>query len=296
MKKLVLIAISVSFLGGVALADWNPNEPAKYFQLPDLQPTGIDVKVGSSMIPGANEPVKKILADDFPCYYTGLITDIHIWGSWKYDRLPMNGPVGSTLFPHPGHISFKLGIWSDIPAVTDATGNVLEHSRPGQQLWTQTFLPGQFQVRDAFQGPEGWFDPNSGQFEPDNHQLAFQYNFFIDPVTAFEQKGTTADMMVYWLSVDVDVLDVENIAEFGWKTSREHWNDDATFRDEIWIPDPAFPNDGFWQPGPWNEMRYPDGHPFHPESMDLAFAITPEPATMTLLAIGGLAILRKRRR
>jgi hypothetical protein len=28
------------------------------------------------------------LADDFPCFSTDYITDIHIWGSWLNDILP----------------------------------------------------------------------------------------------------------------------------------------------------------------------------------------------------------------
>jgi len=299
MKNVILTAICVMFLSGVVLADWDRNEPAKYVQLPDMEPTGMDVKVGDSTIPGTNEPVKKVLADDFPCYQTNFITDIHIWGSWKGDDLPLNdGPAGTGLIAHPGHIVFKLGIWSDIPAVIDATGQVIEHSRPGELLWDRKFEPGQFGVRDAFPGPECWFDPNTGQFEPDNHQMAYQYNFFIDESEQpFEQKGTLTDRKVYWLSVDVEVLDIQNEAEFGWKTSHEHWNDDATFRDEMWVIDPAHPAGGFWEPtGPWREMIYPDLHPWQGRSVDMAFVITPEPATMTLLALGGLCILRRRRK
>ncbi len=52
------------------------------------------------------------------------------------------------------------------------------------------------------------------------------------------------------------------MAEFGWKTSQCHWNDDA-----VW---------GQGQepyPGPWGEMHYPPQHRLFPRSLDLAFAI-----------------------
>ncbi len=300
MKNATVIAICVLISVGPAMADWDETQPAKWVQLPDREPTGMDVKVGLSLVPGTVEPVKKVIADDFLCKETGFITDIHIWGSWKYDELPwFQGAAGGTVGPDPGGLAFKLGIWSDVPAEVDATGQVIRHSEPGQELWSQSFDPGQVAVRDAFQGPEGWYDPNSGDFFPDNHQMAFQYNFFIDEADAFKQEGGPApgEEIVYWLSVDVDVLDMQQAAEFGWKTSQQHWNDDAVFQDLIWIDDPGMPNGGFFQPvTDWAELRYPDGHPFEGQSIDMAFVITPEPATMTLLAIGGLCILRRRRK
>jgi len=301
MKNATVIAICVLVLAGAALADWDETQPAKWVQLPDRSPEGMDVKVGYSFLPGTVEPVKKVLADDFECTQTGPITDIHIWGSWKDDELPTFGPDGGIVTTDAGNISFRLGIWSDKPAHRDPLGHE-NHSQPFELLWSQTFEPGEFSVIDAFQGPEGWYDPNEGFWEPDNHYRAFQYNFFIDEADAFQQQGGSGpdEEIVYWLSVDVDVLDMETdieyVAEFGWKTSEQHWNDDATFRDEIWVDDPGMPGGGFFLPEPWRELRYPDGHPFQMQSIDMAFVITPEPATMTLLAIGGLAVLRRRRR
>jgi hypothetical protein len=61
----------------------------------------------------------------------------------------------------------------------------------------------------------------------------------------------------------------------------DHWNDDAVWADS--------------GQGPWNELRYPYGHPFEGESIDLAFAITPEPATIVLLGLGGVFIRRRKK-
>ncbi len=56
---------------------------SKYQQLPDLSTTGMDVNATS------NSPTYLfLLADDFPCYSTGPITNITIWGSWEYDYPP----------------------------------------------------------------------------------------------------------------------------------------------------------------------------------------------------------------
>ena len=45
----------------------------------------------------------------------------------------------------------------------------------------------------------------------------------------------------------------------------------------------------------WHELRYPDGHVYEGESLGLAFVIIPEPATLSLLGLGPLVLLRKRR-
>jgi len=307
MKHAALLMICVLFLASAAPADWDPSQPSKYFQFPDREPTGMDVKAGVEQpFDSLQDGVRKILADDFPCHYRGPITDIHLWGSWKDDILPVQEPAGATQIPDPGNAAFYLGIWTDIPAITDPGGQVLEPSRPGQLLREFYFQPGTYGVRPAdFQGPEDWYNPNIPEFINDNHQMAYQYNFFIDEADAFVQEGpdATGAPTIYWLSVDVDVLDIYNRAEFGWKTRDPkpdnpgggHFLDDAAYMDAIWEPDGTGSGQWLWS-NTWNELRYPDGHEFEGDSIDLAFVITPEPATMTLLAIGGLVVLRRRRR
>src|SRR5438128_379175 len=87
-----------------AKADWNPGDPAKWVQLPDLQ-NGMDVLDTFSPI----LPYNKILADDFLCTQTGPITSIHIWGSWLNDNVPRD-PSGLPIPP-----LFDLSIHSDVP-------------------------------------------------------------------------------------------------------------------------------------------------------------------------------------
>ena len=66
--------------------------------------------------------------------------------------------------------------------------------------------------------------------------------------------------MVYWLDVQAEPL--EPGPEFGWKTSADHWNDDAVWG---WGFNP--------HPGPWSELIYPVGHQLEGVSIDLAFAL-----------------------
>src|SRR5881628_2400901 len=90
-KRMTLLKqnlLTAAFIGiaASALADWNPGDPAKWVQMPDLQ-NGMDVLDTFSPI----LPYNKILADDFKCTQTGPITSIHIWGSWLNDRVPRDG-------------------------------------------------------------------------------------------------------------------------------------------------------------------------------------------------------------
>jgi hypothetical protein len=82
-------------------------------QLPD--PFGWDVL--------ATQPL--ILADDFRCAQTGLIRDIHFWGSWRGDM------VGQIVFA-------RFSIHADIPAEQSPTG----FSMPGELLWSWEEPPG----------------------------------------------------------------------------------------------------------------------------------------------------------
>lgn len=238
MKKLVgMLAVTVLMVfAGAALADWNPEDPSKWVQFPDLDTTGIDVNATSEYI----------LADDFLCTETGLITDIHVWGSWLYDE---NDP----------NTTFILSIHGDIPDSLSPNG----YSMPGNVYWYKVFEPGEY-VERVYAGniEEGWMNPPEDYTFPGDH-ICFQYNFHIGTAGAFMQQGTSEEPVVYWL--DVQAIPSAAGLYFGWKTSLDHWNDDA-----VWgVGAEPFT-------GPWNELIYPPGHDMQGHSIDLAFVIVTE--------------------
>ncbi len=261
MKKLItfcLVATIVLAISSITDADWQPDQPAKWAQLPDLSTNGIDVL--------ATGPI--ILADDFLCTSNNPITSIHIWGSWLGDYLP-TPPTGGQ--GDPTNVSFRLSIHADIPANQSPTG----YSMPGELLDEWIFSPGTFSAREyATDINEGWLNPPD-EYLPSADTIAWQYNFILDE--PFYQQGTSNEPIVYWLDVSADPNDDQ--ALFGWKTSIDHWNDDA-----VWLAPGA----------DWQELYYPPNI-YQGESIDLAFVIVPEPATMTLLGLGSLILLRKRR-
>jgi hypothetical protein len=221
-------------------ADWQPEDPSKWVQFPDLEPNmGLDVSTTAPYL----------LADDFPCEMPGYITNIHIWGSWYNDILPFG--------TMPEAVGFVLSIHADIPADESPTG----YSMPGEALAIWLIDAFTFEVLPWQEGvPEGWLEPPNF-WEPETDFTCWQYNFELPVGEAFFQAGTPAEPIVYWL--DVQATPMDPTALFGWKTSIDHWNDDG-----VWSmgPEPIDPLD-------WWELRYPPGHPLFPESIDLAFQL-----------------------
>lgn len=253
-------------------ADWNLGDYYKmhYPQLPDLTPTGMDVLAGQQ-VPGIGTGFK-ILADDFRCIETGPINDVHIWGSWLNDRLPNNDAR---------NVAFKLSIHSDIPA--PPTGGF---SMPGPELWSATFSPVSFTVRPVGSGPEQFYDPNIHQIIGTDNTV-WQYNFTNLPNPYIQQQG-----LIYWL--DVQALPLDNTTYFGWKTTNPqdprtpHFMDDAVYADTAGFNGPLVTA--------WLPMVYPTGHPYAGVSLDMAFVITPEPASLLWIAGATFLMAARRRR
>lgn len=261
-KRSVLVSIAAGALALPALADWDPSNPnTKWVQMPQMS-GGYDVLSMNGFYPSPPAPpgtVNKVVADDWLCNDPRPVTDIHVWGSWWQDQ------------PDPNPVSFQLTIYSDIPAGPGT------YSQPGSPLWTTVRVP---TVRLWGTGNEMFYDPNN-VLPPSPETQVWQYNFLLDPSEYFNQTPGT----IYWLSVQA--LGPSPGHAWGWKTSDQHWNDDATWAD---LPIP---------PGTWNELRdplVPDPKP----SLDMAFVLTvPEPRTYALLAglgLVGFAAYRRLRR
>jgi PEP-CTERM motif len=287
---LAVAALAVMTAG--ARGDWNPGDPAKWAQLPDLSSTGMDVYDARYPLGFPSSPTFKLLADDWRCTSVDPVTDIHIWGSWLNNHLPF----GTQPFQgNPAAVTFKLSIHSDVPA---GVGGV-SYSHPGPQLWSAITTASAVRLyapTAQFPGPinEQFYDPTEGSILGSDNQV-WQYNFTNLP-SPFIQLGTPAAPIIYWL--DVQALSDDSTATFGWKTAvPPHQLDDAVWADTNGFGGPLMNN--FSNPGglPWKDLHYPNG-PFAGQSFDLSFVITsvPEPATLSGLLMGALALFTWRRR
>jgi hypothetical protein len=215
-----------------------PPGSVKWEQLPDTtEYSGVDIRFDRS------DGINRLLADDFLCTTTGPINRVKLWGSWHNDIKCQIKKI-------------HLSIHNDKPA--DGTGG---HSEPNSLLWSKDFSPPDF--NETLYNPyveECWWDPYTMmevQF-PGDTQI-WQYDINI-PHSAFVQEGNSTNPIVYWLDAyaELDPIDPNFLmAQFGWKTSTQHWNDDS-----VWF-----------QWNQWNELRYPSGHPHYYESIDLSFGI-----------------------
>ncbi len=225
--------------------DWNPDMPAKWIQLPDTKPTGIDIRVDNPTGTGPGV----VLADDWLCRERGTITDVHLWGSWKEDR--------------KGQIQWiNVTIWSDQPVVPGGPG----YSMPSQLLWQATFGPDEFTEKlfTTVTPGEWWWDPRNQELVPNGDTQIWQVNICIDPAKhdLFKQEGTTAQPIVYWLGIEVRT---DPDSRFGWKTRdpSQHFNDNAVI--------------AIGGAPPWADLHYPFPHPLYNQTrLDLAFALTGE--------------------
>jgi hypothetical protein len=215
-------------------------ETAKWEQVPDVSPNGMDVKDSTTPAP------MHLLADDFQCTSFGPITNITLWGSWTND------------FDWQGGVTFTLSIHDDIPvSPTNA------YSKPGAVVWWRTFSYQQFTYSMYSNNINEWWmvPPNQATF-PGDHSC-FQYDFNIPPLEAFWQEGTPATPKVYWLDAQAQIAGAPYPwVAFGWKTCPTNWNDDA-----VWGVGVEPYN------GPWNKLVYPPSHPRQGQTVDLAFRL-----------------------
>jgi hypothetical protein len=257
MKRLILISCLCALLTStVALG--NPTAGAdKWLQLPD--PYGWDVAATNTS-----------LADDWMCSQSGPVSDIHFWVSFRGDLTP----------PEGGAPDIHISIRDNIPASakeTDDFGYDFSMPMPGTPLWERTFKYGEYNVEPAGTGSQGWYDPVTGYAQTYDHYTYYLVN--IDPI---QDPFTQVAGNIYWLEIQA-LLPPGADYQVGWKTSNDHFMDDAVYA--------VATANGYWPlTYPYNDLYERGG-----QSIDLAFVITPEPATICLLGLGALSLLRRKR-
>jgi len=125
------------------------------------------------------------------------------------------------------------------------------YSQPDELLW-ESFITDYTAQEIQTPVPEGWYDPLIDLYAYYNHNAHYQYDITDIEDPFYQEEGT-----IYWLSV---YAIVEGTEVWGWKSSENHWEDDACWR--LFDPPP---------PGSWQELYEPTLAA--PVSMDMAFII-----------------------
>ena len=280
---IVMAIVAVALLAGPTLADWDLfQDPYKYYQLVDPRVQQIGNGIGTP-VATAVDISDQLVADDFPCDTTGPITSVHIWGSREN---PASG--------EPALGGLWVGFHDNIPAAGQTP------SQPGLELW-RAMIPFDFIQTRTQTGPIGhWYEPMGDPHWRQINLTATQYNIDLEGWARenneelFLQQGTSDEPKVYWLSIEANYLGGANPNNgFGWVSSNTDWEDDAAWLDSTNYT--GTPTDS------WTDIHYElydnvNGfHPFDGQSLNLAFVIVPEPATMVLFGLGAFLLLKRRR-
>ena len=186
--KLLLVCVLTLVVGTpVALADWDPCEPHKMADGPQLpDPSGWDVCLFHPWF----------VADDFVCGDDGPITNIHFWISYKgYDEdIPIDP------------CELEVGICGDDPCGLPDTANWLWY-------WNSWggYGPLNINIRYYGSGNQGWYCPWTPQWAQGDHTSFFQVNITDIPDPAIQVYGEH-----YWLVIYAYTQEPYPV---GWKTS-----------------------------------------------------------------------------
>lgn len=284
----LMVLAALVIVGGTipVFADWEPGQPALHYQLPDFSGWDVFSEWGDGPYyhycqPPLPDGEGYGAANDWTATVTTAVTDIHFWGSWKGDHV---GTTGNILIQIYDNDSTHYGF-----------------DQPGDKLWEHVFTTGEYtwqSYHDELWQPQGWYDPRYSDSNPyyqyhyPDHNGVYQYNIpDIDMEDAFiQQAGET-----YWLMISMNFEG----CEWGWKTSETVEGNGSLFWDSYY----AYGDEGsypWWWHHPelrwrWVELKEGGWCGQPKQSLDLAFVITPEPATALLLGIGAAVALRRRR-
>jgi hypothetical protein len=251
MKNINLHAILIVFAMPISaiFADWDPGDPALYYQTP-AQSGGWSVIADWGNVPSPPSDIYRV-ADDWTAAQTSAITGISFWGGWKNDLVGQATEIYVRIFDND----------------TSTPG----FSKPGQCVWSCLVNPDDYTARRLGSQEQGWYEPQTGNWQANNHDKMYQYNIPVISSPFTQQAGLS-----YWLMLTTNVQGGDlgwNTAQFVAGSSSVYWNNNIS---------------------DWSPLMSPSGYQDPQVPLDLAFVLVPEPATILLLAFGGLLLRRRK--
>ena len=236
------------------------------------------------------------------CFMLAVLSS-QVWGYWKegdpYNMQNLQLPTGSVA-PSLANIDVIADDWMslhsgpvndvhifigcvEVPIITNVQLSIYSstvgfpsetagqsYAMPDQILWSRDFSPGQFvhAVPFLFEGdPPSPLPPNIIPYGEGHEQIS---------ITGIEDPFNQEEGTVYWLGVSVTVIDDMFGSSVLWRSTQEQHNS------------PAVGGDG--ESANWTYLTG-----LQSGGIDMAFVIVPEPMTISLLALGGLAVIRRRK-
>ncbi|MGA2092853.1 MAG: hypothetical protein ABSH16_05530 [Sedimentisphaerales bacterium] len=226
MKNINLYAVLIAFIMPIQVlfADWDPGDPALYYQTPaESDAWSVNADWGRD-VPSSDT---YRVADDWTAAQTSAITGISFWGGWKHDLVGQTTEIYVRIFNND----------------TSTPG----FFKPGQCVWSCLVNPGEYTHRRYNYDSQDqiWYEPQSDYWFANDHRYMYQYNIPVISSPFVQHAGLT-----YWLMITANVEG----GDWGWNTAQTvtgssavYWNNSISDWSPLMTPsgyqDPQAPLD-----------------------------------------------------
>ncbi len=196
---------------------------------------------------------RPVMADDFPCYDDRPITDIHWWGSFLGWSQP---------YPPQLPSAFHIGIWTDVPDPDPCDIDTFSH--PKELIWEN--------YCDNYVWNFVGYDVDPRNADPTfDNEACFQFTQLLSEDEWFQQEPLEDSNQpnIYWLSIAPIWAGQTTDYQWGWKTRKHIFQDDAVRIQDATTWPVALGS--HWTGGV--PLQYPEW-PGGGETWDLAFELT----------------------
>ena len=194
----------------------------RYVPIDEINVTEIE----ADLCPGGPGPYdwQICLEDTYGDGWNGGSIDVYVNDVLVYDDLTLLNGTGPECYPltvYPGDlidVYYTPGSWAyeNIYYIVDQCGDEVVRMQPYYDGDLEDFEVPYYEPQG-----EGWYDPYEDESIYPDHTVYYQYDWenIDDPFLQWKDN-------IYWLAITADV----SCGVWGWKTSEDHWNNDAMWK------------------------------------------------------------------